>query len=57
MSARNLEPGNRGLVGGAQASRGALTVQKARILHRPHQQELIIIIVWKIKCNELIVQK
>lgn len=32
--ARNLDPGDRGLVGGAQASRGALTVQKARMLHR-----------------------
>lgn len=34
LKARNLEPGNNGLVGGAQTSKGALTVQKARMLHR-----------------------
>lgn len=37
MSARNLAPagsgGSGGLDGGAQTSKGALTVQKARMLH------------------------
>lgn len=34
FKARNLVPGGRGRDGGAQTSRGALTVQKARMLHR-----------------------
>lgn len=38
--ARNLEPGSNGLVGGAHTSRGALTVQKARMLHRYQLQKL-----------------
>lgn len=34
FKARNRVPGGRGRDGGAQTSRGALTVQKARMLHR-----------------------
>lgn len=34
FKARNLVPGGRGRDGGAQTSKGALTVQKARMLHR-----------------------
>lgn len=33
LSAKNRAPGGRGRDGGAQTSRGALTVQKARMLH------------------------
>lgn len=33
FNARNRLPGNSGLVGGAQTSKGALTVQKVRMLH------------------------
>lgn len=33
LRARKRLPGNSGLVGGAQTSKGALTVQKARMLH------------------------
>lgn len=34
LRARNREPGDKGRVGGAHTSNGALTVQKARMLHR-----------------------
>lgn len=39
LSAKNLDPGNSGRVGGAQTSKGALTVQKARMLHDYQLQE------------------
>lgn len=40
LKARNRDPGCSGLDGDAQTSRGALTVQKARMLHCYQLQEL-----------------
>lgn len=40
FKARNRLPGNSGRVGGAQTSKGALTVQKVRMLHCYQLQRL-----------------
>lgn len=40
LSARKRAPGSNGLDGGAQTSKGALTVQKARMLHPYQLQKL-----------------